>query len=144
MKTLQVKPVSKKTHLSVLAHLFPIVLLLALLAMTNCKKKDSLPAEQPACYNADKVRAAFKKVKDFLAANEAAYKNGTIENSKIGLYIDMLATYERMDYFINIITLGPGIKVTNDDGSQFTIDELLVMNYKEALCNETDDVNKKL
>lgn len=112
--------------------------------MVSCKKKGPAPAEQPTCYNAQKVNAAYTKVKKYLAEKEPAYKNGTLPSSEVGLYIDILATYERMDYYINIVALGPGVKVTNDDGSQFTIDELLVMNYKEALCNETDDVNKKL
>jgi hypothetical protein len=120
-----------------------LALLITFLLIQSCKKNDTVPAAD-ACYNASKVSVAYKKVTDFLATNEPAYKNGTIDQSKIGLYIDILATQNRMEYYINIISLGPGVKVTNDDGSEYTIDQQLVSNYKEALCNETDDVNKKL
>lgn len=118
-------------------------LLLTVMLNPGCKKGETPPSPD-ACFNSTKVNEAYTKVTSFLTTNEPAYKNGTLDPGKIGLYIDILATQIRMEYYINIISLGPGVKVTNDDGSQFTIDELLVSNYKEALCNETDDVNKKL
>ena len=70
--------------------------------------------------------------------------NGTLDNGKIGLYIAMMATEVRMEYYINTITLGKGTTITSPDGTKVTIDDELVRNYKEALCNESDDVNKKL
>lgn len=132
-----------KTFPSVSRWLFSVALVLICMLHQSCKKDEAAPAPD-ACYDAKKVNAAYTKVKNFLAANEAAYKDGTIDQSKIGLYIDMLATEIRMEYFINIISLGAGATVTNDDGTQWTIDAQTVSDYKQALCNETDDVNKKL
>jgi hypothetical protein len=109
-----------------------------------CSKDDPKPPDHPACFNPDKVRAAHKKVTDFLNSNEAGYSNGTIAKDLIGLYIDMVATRERMDLYISTIALGPGLKYTNDDGTEVTIDEQMIWDYKEALCDEVDHVNKKL
>lgn len=114
------------------------------LSNISCKKKNNLPTNDVPCFNADKVHAAYTKVKNFVSANEAAYQNGTIDNTKIGLYIDMIATKERMDYYTSILALGKGVSVPNPDGTTVVIDDEMIRNYKEALCNETDDVNKKL
>jgi hypothetical protein len=118
-----------------------IILLLLLVFNQNCKKD---PVAPDACFNADKVHAAFVKVKNFLAANEAAYNNGTIETSKIGLYIDMVATKIRMTYYSDVLSVKIGSKVIDEDGTVWTVDNQLISDYKVALCNETDDVNKKL
>jgi len=104
-----------------------------------CNSENEVP-----CYNPSKVNSAYTKVKDFVKNNEAAYMNGTLDNGKIGLYIAMMATEVRMEYYINTITLGKGTTITSPDGTKVTIDDELVRNYKEALCNESDDVNKKL
>lgn len=110
----------------------------------SCKKSEKNPADEVACYDPAKVQAAYKKAKGFVKANEAVYMDGTIAPVKIGLYIDMLATEVRMEYYINTIALGKGVTVTSPDGTRVTIDDELIRNYKGALCNETDDVNKKL
>lgn len=110
----------------------------------SCKKKDSGRENDVPCYNPAKVKSAYIKAKNFLKNNEAAYMNGTLDNGKIGLYIDMMATGVRMEYYINTITLGKGVTVASPDGTKVTIDDELVRNYKEALCNETDNINKKL
>lgn len=108
------------------------------------QKKESGAENDVPCYNPTKVQSAYTKAKDFLKNNEADYLHGTLDNSKIGLYIDMMATEVRMEYYINTIALGKGVIVKAPDGTSATIDDELIRNYKEALCNETNDVNKKL
>ncbi|MBS1750894.1 MAG: hypothetical protein JST63_13400 [Bacteroidetes bacterium] len=122
-----------------------VLLMCVVIAYSNasCKKKASGTEDEVPCYNPTKVQSAYTKAKDFVKNNEAAYMNGTLENSKIGLYIDMLATEVRMEYYINTVSLGKGTTVTTPDGTTVTIDAELIRNYKEALCHETDDVNKK-
>lgn len=109
-----------------------------------CNKNDPKPPDQPFCFNPDKVRVAHKKVMDFLSANEVSYNNGTIAKDLVGLYIDMASTNERMDLYISTIAFGAGTKYKNDDGTEVTIDEQTVRDYKQALCDEVDHVNKKL
>ena len=125
------------------ATLYVILLLLTVSTLLSCAKKSNQENEVP-CYNPTKVNSAYTKAKEFAKNNEAAYMNGTLDNSKIGLYIDMMATEVRMEYYINTIALGKGVTVTTPDGTNVTIDDELIRNYKEALCNEASDVNKKL
>ncbi|MCC6287986.1 MAG: hypothetical protein IT249_08875 [Chitinophagaceae bacterium] len=124
--------------------LWGIIMWVAVCPNYYCKKKNSESANEVRCYSAEKVQSAYTKAKNFLKNNEAAYLNGTLDNSKIGLYIDMMATEVRMEYYINTIALGKGVTVKVPDGTSATIDDELIRNYKEALCNETDDINKKL
>lgn len=124
--------------------LYGIIICIVACAGSSCGKKSQASSDEVPCFNADKVHAAYKKVKDFLAANEHAYINGTIDKNKIGLYIDMTAAKERMDYYTSILALGKGVNVPNPDGTTVAIDDELIRNYKEALCNEADDVNIKL
>ncbi len=121
-----------------------LIVCLTICAHYSCKKKDSGIENEVLCYNPTKVQSAYTKAKGFVESNKAAYIDGTLDDSKLGLYIDMMATEVRMEYYINIITLGKGATVTGDDGTKVTIDDELIRNYKEALCNETDDINKKL
>lgn len=145
MNQISISNAKKKVFFSCCKLFFYGLLICATIsANSSCKKKGDSSANEVPCYKAENVNKAYTKVKSFLSANEAAYGNGTIDKSKIGLYIDMVATKERMDYYINIIALGKGVKVPNPDGTTVTIDDELIRNYKEALCNETDDVNKKL
>src|SRR5690242_17520694 len=98
-------------------------LVLMLIIFICCSENDPKPPDQPACFNPDKVRTAHKKVTDFLKSNEVSYNNGTIAKDLIGLYIDMVATNERMELYISTIALGPGMKYTTDDGTEVTIDK---------------------